>query len=268
MKRERTRRARIRRHNAWGVILVVLSVVFLGALVAAWLMSRDRLRADGCPQSGPASVTVALVDATDALSSVQRVALENELTKIIDSLAVGGALQFWRVAPTAGDIPSPLAGAICNPGKTVSAWIGNPVKVAERHKKLFYEPSIGQVRELAKGTPERESPIMETIQAIALRTLSAPASSSAHAKRLIIASDLLQNSPTLSQLKGVSSFDAFHESDGFKRVAAPLQGVEVKVFYLRREHSPQGKQHIAFWQAFLAANGAALKELISIAGIG
>jgi hypothetical protein len=82
----------------------------------------------------------------------------------------------------------------------VSWWIGNPKQVEKYYNEHFYQPMLDTVTELATGRSEPESPIMETIQAVGLRVFAAPRYAAATSKTLVIASNLLQNSPAFHQL--------------------------------------------------------------------
>jgi len=262
----RTRASRIRRQNTVGVLLLS-GVGLIFAIGFAVYMTIDRSRQHGCAAAGPSSLTAVIVDSTDQLTAVQRLALENELIGVVDNLPVGGGIQFWRVAPSSKHVPEAEGAVVCNPGKTTSQWTGNPAKVQKSYQNNFYTPSVATVRRLVSAHSEAESPIMETIQAVALRVFGAPEFAAVKDRRLVLASDLLQNSPTLNQLATVGPFEEFRHSDGFERVAAPLNNVNVEVLYLRRERSPQGKVHIEFWQSYIAANGGILIHLKSIAGV-
>jgi hypothetical protein len=176
------------------MVASVAGVSVLGALVFAYLtLEPERILANGCPAAGPERVTVVIVDATDELSAVQRVALANELVGIIAEIPVGGGIQMWRVAASALEVPSPAAEIVCNPGKVVSQWTGNPSRVEKRYREVFEIPLAHLARTLTEERASSQSPIMETIQAAALKVFGAPQYSTVKVKTLIVASDLIQN---------------------------------------------------------------------------
>jgi hypothetical protein len=201
MKRRRTRPARVRRENALGAVLFMGGTLAIASLlILRAMLNPGKLDARGCPAGGLKTITVAIVDATDELSGVQKLSLQNELQTVVDSVPVGGGLEWWRVARSASEVPRPWKDMVCKPPKTVSWWIGNPKQVEKYYNEHFYQPMLDTVTELATGRSEPESPIMETIQAVGLRVFAAPRYAAATSKTLVIASNLLQNSPAFHQL--------------------------------------------------------------------
>src|SRR5438045_1309306 len=98
MRSPQRRNDRIRRKNAAGVagIIVVAIAVLVGFVIAGpW-----RPPHSGCLDTGPRSLTVIAIDATDALHEVQRLAVRNELTAVIDQIPKNGGVQVWRIAPS------------------------------------------------------------------------------------------------------------------------------------------------------------------------
>jgi hypothetical protein len=268
VNRGRTRSQRIRRQKFGGSVALLVGCLAIVAVIAAYFTLGDTpVDNKGCAPSGPSSVTVVIVDSTDALTPVQQLALKNELTNLIDQIPIGGGIQFWRVAPTATALPAPADDMRCNPGKRASPWTSNPAQVEAIYRERFEAPTKQLAAKLAEGQPETASPIMETVQTVGLKVFAAPRFVSTARRRLIVASDLIQNSPSFNQLTSVGSFESFRTSDLFQKLSAPLNGVDVEVLYLRRAGSPQGQQHIEFWQQYVAASGGSLVHLKSITGL-
>ena len=84
-----------------------------------------------------------------------------------------------------------------------------------------------------------ESPIFESIQSIAVRAFGALPESNKD-RRLVIASDMLQNTPEYSQYHGIGSFEEFKRSQYYRRVRADLRGVEVELYYFAEESASPG----------------------------
>ena len=108
---------------------------------------------------------------------------------------------------------------------------------------------------------------MEGIQAIELRVFMNPIHKDLMRKRLIIASDMIQNTHAHSQLGHLTEFSLFEGSFGYKSVAIEMPNVEVEILYLHRQDGPPFKEHIEFWQQFLRKSTATLKRVQPIAGI-
>lgn len=93
------------------------------------------------------------------------------------------------------------------------------------------------------------SPIMETVQRVAVDRFSGRAASSIP-KRLIIISDMLEHTAAYSHYSGDLSFERFRLSDTYHKVRTDLGGAEVIIKYvhrLRPGHSST-REHIEFWR--------------------
>jgi hypothetical protein len=109
---------------------------------------------------------------------------------------------------------------------------------------------------------------MEAIQATALRTFGL-AQYRNLPKRLIVASDLLQNVPGgLNQYDNASiKFADFEKTAYFNRVRADLSGVQVTSLYLVRTLIPQKwPEHRMFWEQYFQAQGATVDRIEPIFG--
>src|SRR3546814_13411971 len=112
----------------------------------------------------------------------------------------------------------------------------------------------------------RSSPIMESIQSIAVSAFQGFGGDGA--KRLIIASDMLQHGADYSQYGGKLDFAQFRQSAQYRKLRADLRGIEVEVFYLRREtrKSAQGAAHVQFWRDYLEDLGGRLTHVVALEG--
>jgi hypothetical protein len=229
------------------------------------LLVPHSLGVGNCPSGEPDGMTVLLVDSTDSLGEAQRLDLRNQLLAEVANTPRGGAVQLWRVA-AGGEVPAPASELTCNPGSEANPWIENEHRIARNYNDRFRKPLELQLEALIEGQSDRESPIMETVQAIALRTMTSTMRSRGQ-RRLIIASDLLQNTSLYSQVRTIEPFAAFKTSQAFQAVSGPLNGVSVELHYIRRRNPVQGREHIEFWQAFFASQGATLARVVPVAGL-
>jgi hypothetical protein len=112
-----------------------------------------------------------------------------------------------------------------------------------------------------------ESPIMEAIQATALRTFNLLKHQSLR-KRLFVVSDLLQHVPgRLNHYVSIPDFDAFRKAPYFAEVQADLQSVEVTLLYLVRPTAPQPwPAHRRFWEQYFQVQGATVDRLEPVFG--
>ena len=268
MRKQLRRGDRVRRKNAVGIaILVIFAISFA---VVGWLrfrtssVTRD---ANNCRPEGPESITVVAVDATDVLDAIQRLALTNELTTVVDSIPLDAGVQVWRVAPSETAVPDAAGPLLCNPGEKANRWLENENLVKRRYLERFRQPLLSQLDQFVQAKSSPQSPIMESIQAIAIRTFDQPQYRNITDKRLVIASDLIQNTATYSQLHSIEAFDRFAQSVAFHRLAPRLNGVRVSLLYIQRPTSPNFKQQIEFWQQFFFKAGASLDGVRPVAGM-
>lgn len=269
MRRSSRRVDRIRRKDRAGVfILALVVIVVLGAV--AFVFRLDGLGVGTCSVSKLRSLTVIAIDATDVLNDVQRLSLHNELIATIGGVPKGGGVQIWRIAPTAGTLPDAAGPLTCNPGDAMTAnpWFSNPRLVDRTYSDTFRQPLIAAIDRFIAAQSEPQSPIMESIQSIGVRTFAVAPSRSILSKRLILASDLIQNTSNYSQLHSVEPFEQFARTLNYRRVAPPiLSDVSVELLYLQRSNGPSYKQHIEFWQQYFARAGARVDRVVPIVGV-
>jgi hypothetical protein len=221
-----------------------------------------------CPtKSPPSELLVILLDVSDRFSEPQRLQIQNQLTRLRDSISRFGLIEVYTVDRLSRRVTEPVS-HLCNPGTgaDLSRIYQNP-ELARRKWQAFAAKLAGDVDRQISKPAVRTSPIFEAIQATALRTFGKPEYDGLP-KRLIIVSDLLQNVPGgLSMYDGVPAFGSFQRTPYFSRVQADLEGVSVQLLYLVRSRQPQqGSSHLAFWQEYLQALGAEVESVERIFG--
>jgi hypothetical protein len=113
---------------------------------------------------------------------------------------------------------------------------------------------------------------MAAIQAIAVSAFQAADAASASGtplpKRLVIVSDMLENSEAGNHYRGAPDFLAFKLTPAYARVRSHLDDVAVTIFYLRRDDAAgvQGVSHIRFWNQWFADQGASVDDVAAIEG--
>jgi hypothetical protein len=137
---------RKRRQDFIGWMLIVFSLVAIGGLVYVYYAATSHavaLNPDNmCPQTGPRSITVVLIDTTDPLDPVQHKDVRKQLEDIKDDVPRYGKIELFTVAP-AGDALLGAKLAACNPGRSsdISPWYGNPALVEKSWRKAFSDKS-------------------------------------------------------------------------------------------------------------------------------
>jgi hypothetical protein len=249
--------------------LIVLGVV--GLLVLARVAVSDHKTIDKstfCETAGPTAVTAILIDATDSITPLQKVAVTNRLNVLLKELRPNERVDVFSIRPNANPLKPEFS--MCRPANADETSIWNANKNdADKHFSKMFVPSLNRTLQKLLGTPPASSsPIMEAIHAAAVKSLDASdlqTDSSAFTRRLILVSDLLQNSPALSQLHDPGSWTQFRDSAEMRSVSSDLTNTTVTVLYLTRQASPsQGRRHVAFWDAWFAEQGVADDNVIPV----
>jgi hypothetical protein len=249
-----------------------LALILIGVGTGLALKSRSATVATDpvtlCPtKSPPAEVLVVLLDVSDRFSEPQRLQIQNQLTRLRDSIPRFGLIEVYTVDRLSRRVTEPVS-HVCNPGTGVdlNRIYQNP-DLARKKWQAFATKLAGDVDRQISKPALRTSPIFEAIQATALRTFGKPEYDGLP-KRLVIVSDLLQNVPGgLSMYDGVPEFASFQSTPYFSRVRADLHGVSVLLLYLVRADQPrQGSRHLAFWQDYLQSLGAEVEAVERVFG--
>jgi hypothetical protein len=258
----RQRRARGRRSGgmariAVGTLLLVLAALVGGGFAYLKLTTPvpPKLEAGTlCPVDGERSITVVLVDASDDLPEAGRQQVMTRLSDIADTLPQYGRLELRVLSPE-------VRGGIvkfdrCNPGdgSNVDALTGNQQMAHKRWADGFKAPL--QAALLAEFSPAKAdvSPIMETIQAIAIDRFTGR-SAETIPKRLVSVSDMIEYERSYSQYRGDLSYDRFRNSSAYRQYRTDLGGATVDIEYVQRLKPPiDGVAHMAFWQAWVHDN--------------
>jgi hypothetical protein len=263
---------RKRRQDFIGWMLIVFALVAIGGLAYVYHAATSHavaLNPDNmCPQSGPHSITVVLIDTTDPLDPVQHEDVRKQLEDIKDDVPRYGEIELFTVAPASDALLSAKLAA-CNPGRgsDIDPIYGNPALVEKRWQKAFSDKVDEVLGQLLQSQTLATSPIMESIQQIAVQAFVGQGVDNIP-KRLIVVSDMLQNTPGFSQYRGSESFEEFRRSPYYIKVRPNLAGVDVTILYLRRLNARhlQGRRHIEFWQSYFSDAGATLVDVKSIEG--
>lgn len=216
----------------------------------------------------PTSLTVLLVDVTDPMNSPQRQDFINQLTRLKNAIPRYGQLTVMRVEPAGDQLITPVI-TRCNPGTAsdTDTVQGNPQKLQRQWQSGFSEPLDNAFQEITQASGADISPILESVQAAALRELQQPGRDGIP-KTLIIASDLLQNTDAISFYGTLPDPRAFTGSEAFQRVRTNLDGVEVELWQLQRTDftSTQPRALSEIWEEAITAQGGEVVRIYNVSG--
>jgi hypothetical protein len=249
-----------------GVTLIVFSLLAVGALATVywWVSTGDEIdRTTMCPSTGPDGLTVFVVDATDTITAVQRASLHNHFERLVTSLPARWAIELFKVESLGSNLLHRTGEQICNPGRESNAWTHNRRLVEKRWHDAFWQPLQTWEEQVIRTPSAAESPILESLHSIAVTELQS-AQIHGRPRKLILVSDMLQHTSGLSQYQRIESFTEFSRSPYYESVRTDWNGVDVEILYISRPGTPQGRQHIEFWQQYFGASGGTLAHVTSL----
>jgi hypothetical protein len=269
----RTTAARRRQQEAgrkanWGIAAFAL---IAGAVVVAvyqtFASHRELDKVTLCP-SDPDSLTVLVVDVTDPMNVAQRQDFLNQLDKLRSSVPRYGKLVIAKVDAVSN---RPLAPVItrCNPGTAndVTDWTGNKRMTQEKWEQGYKAPLDKAFDQLMNASGAARSPILESIQSVNLTELQ-DAQFGDKPRRLVVASDLLQNTDRISFYGQLPDPNDFTTSQEFSRVRTNLNGVDVELWMLQRDDSrlTQPRALPDLWDRIINAQDGRLSRLYTVSG--
>ncbi|MDP4574096.1 hypothetical protein Q9K02_02940 [Qipengyuania sp. G39] len=212
--------------------------------------------------------TAVLVDVTDPMNTPQRQDFRNQLDRLLGQIERYEKLIIVKVDPVGESLLVPVI-TRCNPGSGAdeSEVDGNPKKLEKLHREGFIKPMEEAFDTLMEASSADRSPVMESVQSVALSEFQ-KAGLEGVEKRLIVASDLLQNTDRVSFYKGLPDAAEFIGTQNFHRVSTDLSGVEVELWMLQRDDSSQ-TQPIAlptFWERIIGEQGGQVTRVYRVSG--
>jgi len=261
----------VHRHVFGGALAVLsLGVLAAGAYFYFTLPRPPVLdRASLCPIGGPRAITAILLDSTDEIPDIGKREIKTILTDIAETLPDYALLDLRLLDPAvAGGRP---IFAKCNPGdgSGLSEYTANPRLARQRWMDDFRQPLEQALAAGLKPSPSKTSPIMETIQRIAVERFSGRAAENIP-KSLVLVSDMLEHEPDYSQYGGDLSFARYKASRAYKKLQTDLHGAAVSIYYIQRATAKpvNSASHIQFWADWIRDNNGQFKQAAKLQGEG
>jgi len=242
----------------WGLVAGVAALLVAAVIWAVGAQS-NAPRLDPvsfCSKAGPDGVTVVLIDTTDTISPVQRLAITNRLQRIVGKMKANERLDVYEITPAQD--PLSRVFSMCRPTSPdeVDELTQNKRLAAQRFDDTF-KPAIEKVLNSLLDRPAADSsPVMEAIQAASVRSLQDPAlEGKTGTRRLVVVSDMMQNGAAGSHYKGAPDFEDYRKSPLYPRFTSDLTDVDVTVLYLMHDggETIQGRAHQNFWVSWFDA---------------
>lgn len=262
------RRAKQRR--MMDIIFGTLALLVVGAIVggAAYYMSTrpKELMPNMCPANGPIGHYVLLVDKTDPLTFTQKQAFSVILSELVEKRVPEGVLlSVFVLGEDFKDNATPIV-ELCNPGNGSgkSELTSNLNRLRKQYEERFVGPLLKQSDALVSAQSAKYSPIFEMLQLVGINAFHKHDVKGE--RRLIVMSDMLQNTPQFSMYKGAVDFSAFAESNYGKKTQLELRDVEVELHYLMNAPQLQTKRNLKFWEDYFSKAGARIVAVRPLEG--
>lgn len=248
-----------KKKNAVGALFLFTAVAVICALLFAYgytVLTKEKLDARNCPEHGPRSVTAVLIDATDPFKDRQSAEIRLGIQGVVAALGEGDEVDIYTLRPDGPKLRTPDFSA-CKPRENASFLYENVRAVKEKFEADFKSKLDSALASAIDGKPAKESPILEALADIGVGSFrNVPETTP---KRLIIVSDLLQNSASLSHYQATPpSIEQFRRLPASISLTPRLDGVKVCFVYLDRDGDRrfQGSKHVEFWVDLIKLAGA------------
>lgn len=237
---------------AGAIVVVPVLVVLFGAVWLKWTTYQYEYDIDLCLKNRPLTGhTILIIDATDEFDKDKINYIEGLIEKIKWNLKPFSKFSIFSIDNKFSGLPRNIF-SFCNPGtaETTNILVQAPAHVQRKFEEQFERPLELVKQNLKREKASDATPLLEAIRAISeLGDFQDDLSE----RRMIIFSDMLQNSRLLSQYSG-DWIDKGAEI--ISSYPSELRGVKVTVHYLLRNPLLQNDRHREFWQAFFHKRGA------------
>ena len=290
MRKHRRRKGRPGHRPDGGTSLSPATVAAAGGLAAAavgllgylWMAAPPPLDpATLCPTEPDRTlpVTVLLVDPSSPLNAKHRTELRRLMREMgtpgtTAHVPVGGRIFGYHLPPVHEDLDEALkpVDEFCNPGgrpedRDAVDDLTEGRLYAEHRWREFAERLEGLFP--VEPNPDPGSPIIETIAVLSARHAHSSREEGARRLRLLIWSDLVQNSPFLTQYKPgweKRSAKEWIEDPANAHLRTDMRGIDVSLFRLERPGHERfhTARHFKWWTELMLQLGATVRWQESI----
>ncbi|RCK46094.1 hypothetical protein [Thalassospira profundimaris] len=273
-RRSRKKRRSSRGQSALGIYLFsgFLFALVIFAVAAALYFRPEAIEIDAetlCPKAGPTAITAIVIDRTDSFGVVTKADIETQIGNLFSTLRTGEEISLFTVDETETAVLSPIA-RICSPQDPdeINPLTGSKPIAERRWIERFIKPLKRVLSEILTEREAKHSPILESLQSISV-THFASNERAGIPRRLILISDLLQNSNAESFYRGEPNFSRFLNSGGARSLNADFRNVDVQIWLVQRSHNAQntGAEVLEFFGAWFEQNGGSVSRLLRLTGM-
>ncbi len=251
-----------------GIIAIIFSIAVGGGIVYLMNTQIDVDEVTLCPIDGAIATTVVIIDATDSFNAIQKNSIEIELNKVRSATKKHESIQIFNITDEVGSLLIPTFNA-CNPGSGEGAnfLYENEELINKLWNENFSNPLNMALEQATLKASYASSPILESIQSVAGASFGVVHENTP--KKLVIVSDMLQNSEMINFYKGIPSFESVYQSNNLSSMSSLyLKGVDVTILMLNRPNRAelQNNTNVLFWERYFTSQGARLVSVKRIDG--
>lgn len=271
MARRKTRVAQREQRKKLRAILTVVAVVAIIFAGGGWfLLEKSKMQSldeNLCPPQ-PSEFTAVIVDVTDPLTLAQRQDLRNRLDQLRQAIRVEGEIAFFKIDATNTKLLQPIL-TLCNPGTAADfSEVDRDLKrVQATYDDKFEAPIVQAYERIFSASGSDRSPILQSIQSVNLTELQT-AKAKGKPRRIVLISDLLQNTANLTFYGRLPSAEEVLANSDFRTASTNLAGVRVDLWMLQRPDYRQTQPRALpdLWNILLQEQGALSVKAERISG--
>ena len=252
-----------KRDDLLGILIITFIVaVSIFAFSKIFIYEKEKIvinKDTFCPEDGPYSKTIVILDLSDSLNEPQEEFFKVELENIKKGIKKHHNLTIFLLNPNA-ELEENKKLSMCNPGtqddiaeKSFEGYSTDPKKIKKKWNNFSKQVS-DEVGVLIKNIkPINSSPIFETIQLVHITELK---DFENNVNKIIILSDMIQHTnPGLSMYNNnVPLFSNFSKGEYFSKIRTNFnENVDVTLHVLRRDQHrvfQQSQEFQYFWSTF------------------
>lgn len=249
------------------IYATLIGVVAIGVISALGFraMTKETLDARFCPPTVPGH-TVILIDKTDKLGFTQQQAVLTDVSDVIKNLKSGTLVSVFALAADFELKAAPVI-QLCSPERFEagdSELTKSKAFAEKQFKDRFEAPIMLAVENLATGSPDTTSPILEMLQLVGINGFKSAGIN--NNRELVVYSDFLHNTKRFSMYRASNKFDDFASSDYGIQAMPKLRGVAVRLKYLMHKPKLQGQDNRKFWMQLFRQSGADIESVETMEG--
>jgi hypothetical protein len=229
----------------------------------------DHVDKDGifCPTTGAKSQTLILVDASDTIGDLTRTEITQRLSDLAAATPTGGRLTIRTLRSDSHGTDQIFD--LCNPGdgSDLSYIIANPDLAKRKWQSGFEGPLSMALKQATNDNQSKTSPLMGAIQQYAVERLVSKAAQGIPTK-LILISDMFENTPDFSMYRQGADFAAFMHSPAATTYDTDLHGADVELWLITRSKPPADPNGLTlFWNQWIARADGSLARVSKLQGV-